>query len=200
MALLSRSHLRLLASAISVLILFTACQGQAVQPTPDISSAVAAQVEKALAGQAVPDHLPTHTPYPTLAPLPTHTPYPTYTPYPTPAPLPTVATEPEEPSESTAVNTGPFPTPVLSDADTLPVRDSEGMYDLGFGQLMFLKVPAQDTSGVFSPRPFRTIFVYPQDDGWADAPEWGVVYVRLQCAEFSDFEDHDAARSCLIID
>ena len=93
-----------------------------------------------------------------------------------------------------------YPTPVLADADTLPIQGIDEMYDLGFGQIMFLKVPNLDTAGLFSPRPARNIFVYPPGDEWEDFKGWSVTYVQLKCGAFTDGEGNDSAHQCVIVE
>lgn len=188
------NRLILLAVGLVAGFLTAACQSPSSQaPTPDVPATMTALLQEQVATVPTLPPLPTHTPYPTATAYPTYTPYPTATSAPanTPTPVKEITKE--------VVLDGVYPTPVLDDVDTLPVAGADGLYDLGFGQIMFLHVPDHEPSGVFAPRPFRTIFVYPPGRDWADREEWSVSYVRLKCATFLELEDHDAAHGCVIV-
>ena len=187
----------------------TACQSPPPQPTPDIPATVTAQVQQQLEAQptstgtptappptATPRPSATPTAYPTYTPVPTHTPYPTYTPQPTGTPYPTYTPQPAA--------TKPFPTPTLRESDDDPVLGSDGMYDLGFGQLLTFHVPNKRMSGLFSPRPGRSIFVYPDGREWDHYEEWRVMYVQVKCEEYEPKKASGLKRSlgldCVIIE
>ncbi len=183
-----------------------ACQPSTAAPTSDIPATVAAQVRIEVASQVAAAPSPTPMPLPTYTLYPTATAYPTYTPYPTATPAPVqevvkevpvkvvVEKEVEVPAEKV------YPTPALAEAHAVPLQDSDGLYDLGFGQLMFLKVPNLDTAGLFSPRPARNIFVYPPGPEWEDNEGWSVTYVQLKCGEFQEGEKNDSGHQCVIVE
>ncbi len=171
-------RLVILAVLIILMGVTTACQqAPPPQPTPDIPATVTAQVQQHLESQPTPTVPPTAPP-PTATPRPSATPtaYPTYTPFPTHTPYPTYTPQPAA--------TKPYPTPTLGDSDDDPVLGSDGMYDLGFGQLLTFQVPNKRMSGLFSPRPGRSIFVYPDGREWDHYEEWRVMYVQVKCEEY----------------
>ena len=179
------------------LALGPACQQQPAPATPDIPATVTAQFERYIESRPTPAPLATSTPYPTATVYPTATAYPTttalptYTPYPTHTPFPTIA----------AATPGPLPTPVLFDLDTLPVKGDDDLYDLGFGQLMFLDLPEHNDPGVFSPLPFRVIFVLPPGREWEDREPWSLEYVQVKCAEYVVGEEpEESGYECVIVE
>ena len=205
---------RLVTLAVLIILLgvTTACQqAPPPQPTPDIPATVTAQVQQQLEAQPTPTVPPTDPPltptatprpsatptaYPTYTPVPTHTPYPTYTPQPTTTPYPTYTPQPAAMK--------PFPTPTLRESDEDPVLGSDGMYDLGFGQLMPFQASNRPMSGLFSPRPARNIFVVPDGREWDHFEEWRVVYVQVKCEEYSpkkvSGDKHSWGYDCVIIE
>ena len=98
----------------------------------------------------------------------------------------------------------PFPTPTLRESDDDPVLGSDGMYDLGFGQLMTFDVTNNPAAGLFSPRPARSIFVVPDGREWDHFEDWRVMYVQVKCEEYeskkASDEKHSWGRDCVIID
>ena len=174
-----------------------ACQEQPARATPDIPATVTAQFEQHIQALPTPAPLPTYTPHPTAAALPAYTPYPTYTPLPTYAPLPTYTPYPA----SAALIQSPMPTPVLTVQDPLPVRGADGLYDLGFGRLMFLHLPGIDPTGAFSPRPLWVMSVSPPGKEWEDREAWNIEYVQLKCSEFQEWEEEVySGYGCFIVE
>ena len=202
-------RLVILSAPILLMGVITACQ-QALPPqsTPDIPATVTAQVKQQLA-QPTPTVPPTATaPTATLRPsatptaYPTYTPVPTYTPYPTYTPQPTVTAYPTYTPQPAGAKT--FPTPTLNEADELPELGSDGIYDLGFGLLMIVRVPNRPVAGLFSPRPARNILVFPAGNDWDHYEEWTILYVQLKCETFTSKKESGqktgSAFDCVIVD
>ena len=64
------------------------------------------------------------------------------------------------------------------------------MYDLGFGQMLIIKLDSGAISGLFSPRPAMNIFVNPvRDRDWAHYDAWQVIYVHIKCDGFDHRDD-----------
>ncbi len=67
----------------------------------------------------------------------------------------------------------------------IPEKGSDGLYDLGFGQLLVYTplFPLEvERVGVFAARPGRAVMVQPaQPDGWSHFKNYTVTYGTLKC-------------------
>ena len=64
---------------------------------------------------------------------------------------------------------------------------------------MTFQVPNKPVSGLFSPRPARSIFVFPAGNDWDQYEEWSILYVQVKCESFTS-KKNESAGDCVIID